>query len=65
MDALWKLLIDNYEWAFSGIGVAVIGAIISIRHKKNVNNISQYQKSGKNSTSIQAGGNVQFTKKSD
>ncbi|MCY9843071.1 hypothetical protein [Vibrio caribbeanicus] len=65
MNELWQFLVDNYEWIFSGIGVAVIGAIIASRRNNNGATLSQSQKSGANSTNIQVGGNVEFTQKSD
>ncbi|MCR9942007.1 hypothetical protein [Vibrio owensii] len=65
MDELWQLLLENYEWVFSGIGVAVLGAVIAIRRSNTGNSLSQSQKSGANSTNIQAGGNVEFTQKND
>lgn len=65
MNELWQLFMDNYEWVFSGIGVAVFGAIIAFRRNNTGYSLSQSQKSGANSTNIQAGGNVEFTQKND
>ncbi|MDC5776673.1 hypothetical protein OPW41_13150 [Vibrio europaeus] len=65
MDELWQLLLENYEWVFSGIGVAVFGAFIVIKRNNTRHSLSQSQKSGANSTNIQAGGNVEFTQKND
>ena len=48
-------LIDNKEWIFSGIGVAVISWVL-FRASGNKSNMSQ--KGGDNSTNIQVGGNV-------
>jgi len=58
-------IIDNKEWIFSGIGVFVLGLIITVVRKKNSKKISQKQKSGNNSTNIQVGGNVEINKKDD
>jgi len=51
-------IISNKEWIFSGIGVFIIGLVISI-FRKNVNKkktTKMKQKSGSNSTNIQIGG---------
>lgn len=51
-------IIENKDWLFSGIAIAVplaiIGWIISSRGNKQV------QKGGKNSTNIQVGGNLKI-----
>ena len=51
-------IIENKNWLFSGIAIAVplaiVGWIISIRRNKQV------QKGGKNSTNIQVGGNFKI-----
>lgn len=51
-------IIQNKEWIFSGIAIAiplaVIGWFLSGREAKQV------QKSGKNSTNIQVGGNLEI-----
>ena len=52
--------LNNCEWIFSGIGVFVIGLIITIFRKKKKKNFSQYQKSGKNSINIQASRDITF-----
>jgi len=46
-------LINNKEWIFSGIGVAVLSWLFFGRNKSSIS-----QKSGDNSTNIQVGGNV-------
>ena len=59
-----EYLIDNKEWIFSGVGIAVITVLSTIVKlffgKKNMNtpNNSQYQQS---SGSVQANGGVQIT----
>lgn len=47
-------LIDNKEWIFSGIGVAVLSWLLFGRSKKS----SMSQKGGDNSTNIQVVGNI-------
>jgi len=49
---------DNYSWFFSGLGVFVLGFLIT---KKVSNRNSQTIKN--NSSGIQAGRNVKITKK--
>ncbi|GEM_PF-3808914 len=58
-------IIDNYLVLISGIAVpAIYGLINKFFFKKdNTKQISQKQKSGKNSTNIQVGGNVEINKK--
>ncbi len=57
LDTLFHWIMDNIEWIFSGVGVAVIFALIGVLFKnKNGKKIKQYQKSGNNSTNIQVGG---------
>lgn len=55
-------IIENKEWLFSGVAIAIplaiIGKIISSRNDKQV------QKGGKGSTNIQVGGNVNIKDKS-
>lgn len=49
-------VIQNKEWLFSGLGVFIIGIIISMIAKKKKVKIKMKQKSGSNSTNIQIGG---------
>lgn len=65
MSDIWQLIVDNYQWVFSGIGVVFIAGVFAFIKKKNSSKISQKQTSGDNSTNIQVGGNVQFTQKND
>lgn len=58
-------IIDNAQWVFSGIGVFVLGLFIAFLKRENTATTKQKQKSGNNSINIQAGGNVEFNKKSD
>ena len=54
-------LINNKEWIFSGIGVAVVSWLLF----RNSSASNMTQKSGKNSTNIQVGGDLKFNKKDD
>ncbi len=51
-------IIENKDWLFSGIAIAIplaiVGWIISTRRNKQV------QRGGKNSTNIQVGGNFKI-----
>ena len=50
-------IIENKEWVFSGIGVFVLGLIISLIARKGKNkSMKMNQKSGSNSKNIQIGG---------
>lgn len=52
---------ENKEWIFSGVGVIVISAIINAIFKgKKRKRLTQNQNSGKNSTNIQAGGDIKL-----
>lgn len=56
-------IIENKEWVFSGIGIFIIGLIISIFKIRNSrNSIRMKQKSGSNSTNIQIGGDFKYGK---
>ncbi|WP_022944817.1 hypothetical protein [Pseudoalteromonas ruthenica] len=65
MENLWQVIVENYQWVFSGAGIALLGGFIAFFKKRNSSGIIQKQKSGANSTNIQAGGNVEFTQKND
>lgn len=57
-------IVENKEWLFSGVLIAVPLALSGL-FLSNKNN-KQVQKSGKNSTNIQAGGNINIgDKKND
>jgi len=47
-------ILENKEWIFSGLGVAVLSSIILLFKKKR-DSINQTQKSGDNSLNYQAG----------
>ncbi len=58
MDIIIKILKQNYQWFFSGIGVFIIGLLLY----KKIMKKSQIQTVGNNSTAIQAGRNVNINK---
>lgn len=55
-------IIDNKEWLFSGLGVAIIVGLFAwsrqIKHR-------QVQKGGHGSTNIQAGGDIDIGRRKD
>lgn len=53
-----KWILENKEWLFSGIAIAIPLAIISWLTSSRRN--KQIQKSGDNSTNIQIGGNFKI-----
>lgn len=57
-------IVNNVEWIFSGIGVAVASLLFGVFFKKR-SRLSQKQSSGSNSVNIQSGGNVFFGKEKD
>lgn len=58
IDVLVALLVDNYEWLFSGLGVSIAGILLYRRVSD-----SQSQRSGRNSINIQAKGDVSINTK--
>lgn len=70
-----KWIIDNKEWFFSGVGVFILGLIITFfswlfrkKQKFDTNtNVSMKQKGGKNSNNYQSNGNmtINLTAKND
>lgn len=50
-------IIENKEWLFSGVGISIIGLIYYLIVKNKRNKV-QKQKAGKNSTNVQAGGDI-------
>jgi len=54
LDWIW----NNRQWVFSGVGVAVKVGFIGWPRVRSNTGIVQKQRSGSNSTNIQAGGNV-------
>ena len=60
MDRILNFIINNKEWIFSGVGVAIIAGMIGMifrRKRKKELNIE----SGSRSTNIQAGDSAQIT----
>lgn len=60
MEAILKYLIDNKEWIFSGLGIFIIGGIISlikilINHHKKASQKSMKQINNDNSSGTQIG----------
>jgi hypothetical protein len=55
-------LIDNMEWIFSGIGVAAIGWLFLL-FKRRQNGLNQRQRSGRNSTNLQAGKDINLKRR--
>lgn len=51
-------IMENKEWLFSGIAIAIPLSIVGWITSKNGN--KQVQKSGKNSTNIQVGGDFKI-----
>ena len=56
-------LLTNKEWIFSGIGVSIIGVLISLFFSRK--KPSQSQKSGDHSENYQAGGNISIGDRND
>lgn len=50
-------IIENKEWVFSGAGVFALSLLVALFFK-NRNSTKQTQKSGKNSTNYQSGGDI-------
>ena len=50
-------VLENKEWLFSGAGIFVFSLLVGLVLKKKMG-FKQYQKSGKNSTNYQAGGDI-------
>ena len=50
---------ENKEWFLSGLGVSVLGIIVTLfQRQKRKKQIKMRQKSGSNSTNIQIGGDI-------
>jgi hypothetical protein len=54
---MFDWILQNKEWLFSGLGLVVIGWFITWLINRN-KKTGQLQKSGKNSTNIQAGNDI-------
>lgn len=54
-----KWIIENADWVFSGIGIAILTVLGGLFRKKKLDNKnSQTINSGNNSNNIQGGGNI-------
>ena len=66
MDELWNWIILNKEWIFDGIGVLLVGSLITfitfLVRRKNTAEKSQTQVGGDNSVNIQSAGNITINK---
>ena len=64
MKNILNFIWENKEWLFSGLGLSIFG-FLSYKFKKNNSNckIKQNQKSGKNCTNIQIGGDYKNERK--
>lgn len=56
-------IVDNVEWLFGGIGVAVLGGIVGLIFKKK--DYTQKIESGKKSKNNQAGRDLTITSQKD
>lgn len=56
LNEIIKWIANNKEWLFSGMGIAILAGIIKFLFFRN--NPKQVQKTGNDSISIQAGGDV-------
>jgi hypothetical protein len=57
---MWNWILNNKEWLFSGVGVAAIVSLVGfLSRRKSASR--QKQRSGRNSTNIQAGRDVTIT----
>jgi hypothetical protein len=65
LETITEFIGNSYTWVFSGAGIFILGGIIAFFKRKKSGGITQNQRSGNNSTNIQAGGNVEFTQKND
>lgn len=56
---MFEYIINNKEWIFSGLGVAVISWVFLRKSSSK----KMTQRSGDNSTNIQVGGNINMSDK--
>ncbi len=54
-------LIQNKEWVFGGVGVAIITGVVGFL-KRSSTGVNQSQHSGSNSTNVQSGRDVNLNK---
>jgi hypothetical protein len=65
MNDFWEFFDKHYQWVFSGVGIYLLVFLISLFKKKKASGLIQNQKTGNNSTNIQGGRDVKFTRKND
>lgn len=66
MEDFFAWIIDNKEWLFSGIGLAVVAWVGRLIFKKTYASSTQTISSGDSSTNVQAGRDVSIgTKKKE
>lgn len=65
MEDFIAWVIDNKEWLFSGVGVAIIIGIVGLIFKKTYASSTQTIRSGERSTNIQVGRDVSITAKKE
>lgn len=58
MEEIWNYFLNNKEWIFSGVGVAVVSFILYLFRINKTKSNKQYQKGGTGSVSIQAGKDI-------
>ena len=51
-------ILNNRQWVFSGIGVAVLVGVVGWLRSRGKAGLVQKQRSGSNSANLQAGGNI-------
>jgi hypothetical protein len=61
LDHYWDWVLANKEWLFSGVGVAVIGALVGFLAKRKANGVSVTNKAGASSQNFQAGRDLHLT----
>ncbi|HOX41619.1 MAG TPA: hypothetical protein PK263_05525 [bacterium] len=64
MDSLLRLVFDNKEWLFSGVGLVLVSWIGRIIYKRRQATSSQKIHSGSNSVNIQAGHDIKIIRES-
>lgn len=65
MQNIMELLTANKEWAFSGIGVAVLGLVVGLFRRRTSGGPPQSQRAGKGSINIQAARDIRIGGKTD
>ncbi|MQR02475.1 hypothetical protein GEV47_17505 [Glaciimonas sp. GS1] len=63
MKHILDWIVANKEWVFSGIGASALSLLVGVFARKKKASPTQSQTSGKNSTNIQAGGDINIGSK--